>query len=302
MTTLLSKFLVLDKPLGMTSQRAISQLKRLFKLKKIGHTGTLDPLATGVLPLAIESATKVIPYLAEEEKIYQACGKLGESTNTYDAEGEVIESSPFAHLQKLDLEKSLQKFLGKITQRPPIFSAIKVKGKALYRYARKNEAVEIPLRQVTIDEIKLLDWKPPYFSLQIKCSRGTYIRSLIHDIGKDLGCGAHLAELKRLQSGIFKLEQALTLEQLQSNPELIETASLSIEDCLMHLDSIQLKTEQEAQKLENGLVSYSLQDYLDQFAYKDQVLRVYFKEYLIALLSLDGQGRVTKCRQIESRS
>ncbi|MCP5468572.1 MAG: tRNA pseudouridine(55) synthase TruB [Deltaproteobacteria bacterium] len=296
MLAAISKFIILDKAPGMSSQQAIFKLKKLLKIKKIGHTGTLDPLATGVLPVALNAATKIIPYLAEEKKIYQVRGKLGETTNTYDSEGEILKEADFSGIHRSDMQKALETFLGEVTQRPPIYSAIKVKGRALYHYARKQQEVEVPLRKVFFHQIELNEWDPPFFSLQVECSRGTYIRSLIHDLGLKLGCLAHMVDLRRLQSGIFKLERSLTLEQIEHDSEAVENAALSLEECLQHLDSFELQGEDEWKKIKNGLISYALQDRLQELIQVPQTLRVCYQGEFMGLMSLGELAKVEKLR------
>lgn len=213
-------FLNVYKPVGMTSHDVISILRRVTKVKQIGHTGTLDPFAQGVLPIAIGKATRLIEYL-DDEKEYLAEITFGKSTNTYDCEGEAIfESSSKIALK--DIQQGLKSFEGEILQTPPIYSAIKVKGKKLYEYARKGEAVEIEPRKVFIEKIELksFDEENQKAEVLIKCSKGTYIRSIAHDLGQNLGCGAHLSKLIRTQAGKFFIQDAIPLENIKTSEDV----------------------------------------------------------------------------------
>lgn len=211
-------FLNVYKPTGMTSHDVVNALRKITKIKQIGHTGTLDPFAQGVLPIAIDKATRLIEFL-DDDKEYLAEITLGNSTDTYDCEGQAIfmaEKAP--HITQKNLEQSLEKFKGDILQMPPIYSAIKVKGKKLYEYARSGEEVKIEPRKVFIEklEIKNFDEKNQKAEVLIKCSKGTYIRSIAHDVGQDLKCGAFLSKLIRTQAGKFFVKDAISLDRINS--------------------------------------------------------------------------------------
>lgn len=211
-------FLNIYKPTGMTSHDVVNILRKITKIKQIGHTGTLDPFAQGVLPIAIDKATRLIEFL-DDDKEYLAEITFGNSTDTYDCEGQAIfmaEKAPL--ITQKSLEQSLDKFKGEILQMPPIYSAIKVKGKKLYEYARKGEEVKIEPRKVFIEklEIKSFDEKNQKAEVLIKCSKGTYIRSIAHDVGQDLKCGAYLSKLIRTQAGNFLVQDAISLERINS--------------------------------------------------------------------------------------
>lgn len=211
-------FLNVYKPVGMTSHDVISILRKVTKVKQIGHTGTLDPFAQGVLPIAIGKATRLIEYL-DDEKEYLAEISFGKSTNTYDCEGEAIFCSDVGRKIALkDVQEGFKSFEGEILQTPPIYSAIKVKGKKLYEYARKGETVEIEPRKVFIEkiELKAFDEEHQKAEVFIKCSKGTYIRSIAHDLGQNLDCGAHLSKLIRTQAGKFFVEKAIPLENIKT--------------------------------------------------------------------------------------
>lgn len=213
-------FLNIYKPKGKTSHDVVAILRRITKVKQIGHTGTLDPFAEGVLPICIGKATRLIEYL-KDDKAYIGTVQLGKSTTTYDLEGEVVEiSDKTPSLEEIETE--LNNFRGDIEQLPPIFSAIKVKGKKLYEYARKGEEVEIQPRSVNISELELLNYDKENRTLElyIKCSKGTYIRSIAHDLGKNLNCFGHLIKLVRVKAGDFLVENAIKLDELSSIEEV----------------------------------------------------------------------------------
>ena len=207
-------FLNVYKPKGKTSHDVVAILRRVTKIKQIGHTGTLDPFAEGVLPICIGKATRLIEYL-NDDKAYIGTVQLGKSTTTYDLEGETVDvSDKTPDLE--EIENELNNFRGDIEQLPPIYSAIKVNGKKLYEYARKGEEVEIKPRSVNISELKILnyDQENRILELYIKCSKGTYIRSIAHDLGKNLGCFGHLIKLVRVKAGDFEVENSIKLEDL----------------------------------------------------------------------------------------
>lgn len=244
--------ILLDKPSGISSQQGVYRVRKALGFSKAGHTGTLDPLATGVLPIALGPATKWIPYLKENQKTYRVVSRLGVSTDTYDADGKIVcERSPDA-LHVKDLDRALQTFQGDLSQRPPLYSAVKIKGKALYRYAREGQTVEIPTRQVQIHSLEILNWESPHCEIRIKCSRGTYVRSLIHDWGETLGCGAHVTELRREATGPFSLDQALSLKQIEGQADLVLSRLITREQCLKHLPSWPLKHKDEALRVVSG--------------------------------------------------
>ncbi len=211
----LSGILNVDKPPGMTSHDIVDALRRVVGQRKIGHAGTLDPMATGVLLVCLGQATRVAEYLMAGRKRYRAAIILGASTDTYDADGEIVASGGPTGFQRKEIEVALAGFVGNIEQVPPMYSALKRDGQPLYELARKGKTVERKPRPVKIDEIVLLDWTPPAVTLTVTCSPGTYIRSLAHDLGQRLGSGAHLGTLVRLGSGRFALEDAVSLERLE---------------------------------------------------------------------------------------
>lgn len=207
--------LLLDKPSGITSNTALMRVKRIYRAEKAGHTGTLDPLASGLLPVCFGEATKFARFLLEAAKRYRASVRFGITTTTLDAEGEVVETRDVT-IDRAQVEAVLPRFTGRIRQVPPAFSALKHQGRSHYEYARAGIDVPRVSRDVDIESLTLLDWSRPYASLDIVCSKGTYVRTLAADLGEALGCGAHLAALRRLAAGGFDVADAVTFERLDA--------------------------------------------------------------------------------------
>jgi len=207
--------LLLDKPLGFSSNQALQKIKWLLQAAKAGHTGTLDPLATGLLPLCFGEATKFAHYLTDADKTYIATIKLGATTTTGDAEGEVLATHE-VNVSQIDFEKACRLFVGEISQTPPMYSALKFEGKALYEYARAGVEIERKSRLVTIHSIEVNAFAGDVATITVTCSKGTYIRTLAEDIGKTLGCGAHLIGLRRTATANYLIAQAMTLEQFEA--------------------------------------------------------------------------------------
>lgn len=207
--------LIVDKPEGVTSLDLVREVKRRLGAKRAGHIGTLDPFATGVLPIAINEGTKLIPFVTDEPKEYEATLKLGEETDTDDHTGKVISSGQLEGLSLDVIRSAFQTFLGKIRQIPPMFSAIKREGTPLYRLARRGVEVERSERELEIFSLQIEEIDLPRIRFRVSCSRGTYIRALARDIGREIGCGAHLIQLRRLRSGPFRLEQTISWEGLK---------------------------------------------------------------------------------------
>ena len=210
----LSGILNIDKPRGWTSHDVVAKVRRLTGQRRVGHAGTLDPLATDVLLVCLGQATRVAEYLMASQKRYRATLRLGVSTDTYDAEGRVTRDVGPVDVSLQEIEAALSTFVGEIEQVPPMYSALKRGGQPLYKLARRGETVERRPRRVTIETLEIVDWAPPELRLEIVCSPGTYIRSLAHDLGERLGCGAHVTALTRLASGRFTLADAVSLETL----------------------------------------------------------------------------------------
>jgi len=210
--------LLLDKPRGMSSNHALQAARRLLSARKAGHTGSLDPLASGLLPLCFGEATKLSQFLLDADKGYWAVFRLGVSTDTYDADGAVTATRP-VNVTAAEVERALGAFRGAIEQLPPMYSAVKIGGQPLYKLARAGETAERALRPVVVRRFELLDLRGDRLEVAIDCSKGTYVRTLAHDLGEVLGCGAHVAELRRVASGGFRIEQAVTLEALEALPD-----------------------------------------------------------------------------------
>ena len=225
--------LLLDKPIGFSSNQALQKIKWLLQAAKAGHTGTLDPLATGLLPLCFGEATKFAHFLTDADKTYVATIKLGATTTTGDAEGEVLTTSP-VNVSRVEIEQVCRQFTGEISQTPPMYSALKFEGKALYEYARAGVEIERKARRVTIQNIEVHSFAGDVAVISVTCSKGTYIRTLAEDIGKQLGCGAHLIGLRRTATADYKIAQAVTLEQFEAMSEEERLAALAPPDSAVH--------------------------------------------------------------------
>jgi len=218
--------LIVDKPEGITSLDVVREIKHRFGVKKAGHIGTLDPFATGVLPIVINEGTKLVPFLKEGPKEYEGTLQLGEETNTEDRTGQVVLKQPWEGIQPEKVEALIQTFLGKIRQTPPMFSAIKMQGRPLYRLAREGIEVERKEREIEIYNIQVEKIELPRVHFKVSCSKGTYIRTLGKDIGRKIGCGAHLLHLRRIRSGPFTLEQAISWGKFKGSLQTRPPSSL----------------------------------------------------------------------------
>jgi len=235
--------LLLDKPLGFSSNQALQKIKWLLQAAKAGHTGTLDPLATGLLPLCFGEATKFAHYLTDADKTYVATVKLGMTTTTGDAEGEVLSLKP-VNVTQLQLEHACQQFVGEISQVPPMYSALKHEGKALYEYARAGVEIERKARNVIIHSISLDSLLDDVATITVTCSKGTYIRTLAEDIGNLLGCGAHLIGLRRIATAGYQITQTITLAQFEAwSPEARLAALQPSDSAVLHLPAVTLDAD-----------------------------------------------------------
>lgn len=241
--------LLLDKPVGLSSNDALMKAKRVFNAKKAGHTGTLDPFATGLLPLCFGEATKFSQDLLEADKTYEATVHLGIMTSTGDTEGETIEQRE-VDVTREQIEAALARFRGPIFQVPPMYSALKRDGKALYEYAREGITLEREARPVTIHALSLLDYTAPFLKILVTCSKGTYVRVLGEDIGAALGCGAHLNALRRVQVGALSTERMITLEDLQAHADPLALLA-PVDALLSSFPSVEL-TPELAKRFLNG--------------------------------------------------
>ncbi len=218
------------KPQGITSFDVVSKIRKIAGEKKVGHTGTLDPLASGVLPVCLGKGTKFIDYLMSGEKVYNVVLKLGIATDTYDREGKILLQRDLNNINEDDIKKCIQSFIGEINQIPPMYSAIKINGKKLYELARQGLEVEREPRKINIYDINIKSIKLPYMDFTVRCSKGTYIRSLCYDIGEKLNCGGMMYSLERESNGVFSKETSIPLEDL--NDSNINKALISIEEAL----------------------------------------------------------------------
>lgn len=226
--------LLLDKPLGITSNKALQEVKHIFKAQKAGHTGSLDPLADGLLPICFGAATKVSAFLLDADKRYQVRIKLGVTTTTADAEGEMLETRPVDGISESDIQNVLTEFAGEIEQIPPMYSALKHNGERLYKLARDGIEVEREPRQVTIHQITMRGYSEPEFELDVHCSKGTYIRTLAEDIGNKLGCGAHVTALRRTGVGPYGADNLVDMEQIR---QLAAEGFSALDGLLLPVDS-----------------------------------------------------------------
>ena len=279
-------FLNIYKPKGKTSHDVVAILRRVTKIKQIGHTGTLDPFAEGVLPVCIGKATRLIEYLADD-KAYIGTVQLGKSTTTYDIEGDMVKVSD-KEVSIEEIEKALQSFRGEIEQFPPIYSAIKVNGKKLYEYARKGEEVEIKPRKVTIKNLKILNYdsKNRVLELYIECSKGTYIRAVANDLGEVLGVYGHLTKLVRVKAGEFEIKDCIRLEDLKTKEDAEKVLINPLEK--LHYPKYELG-EEEKNKVLNGMEIFSPQDY-------EGIVILVYSNNILAIG--EASGRRIKCVKV----
>lgn len=264
-----SGFVVVDKPAGITSHDVVDRVRRLVGARRVGHGGTLDPLATGVLLIAVGKATGLFRFLALEPKVYRAGIRLGVETSTLDADGERVGEEKPVHLTRTDVESALTGFRGTIEQTPPMVSALKVNGVALHRLARRGLNVARSPRRVQIHELSLADFEPPEATLQVTCSAGTYVRALAADIGRRLGCGAHLTALRRTAVGGYTVEAALPLADDRIPPaerrDLMARGWIRMEEALAHLPGVVL-SQYAARRLACGMTMDAEREAADALA------------------------------------
>jgi len=242
----LDGILVVDKPSELTSFDVVRAVRRSLRTKRVGHTGTLDPLATGVLPVCVGEATKIAGLLLAEDKVYLATALLGKETDSHDITGQVVAERDASGISREQVEAALAGLRGEQQQVPPAFSAIRKDGVRSYKRARRGEEVELPPRQVTVLSLELTRWELPCLDLQIECSKGTYVRSLVRALGRALGCGATLSALRRLRSGSFDLSSSLRLDELEERGKRGELPLISMDAALGHLEAVELEPEQVA--------------------------------------------------------
>ena len=287
---------VLDKANGLSSNAALQEVKRLYEANKAGHAGSLDPLATGVLPVCLGEATKVSQFLLDSDKRYRARIKLGIRTDTGDSEGSIIERNEGISVSRKAIERALTKFKGEVEQVPPMHSAIKMNGVPLYKLARKGIAVEREPRLVTLYQICLVEFVNSELELEISCSKGTYIRTIADDLGQELGCGAHVIELRRTQAGVFTEKDSISSEELALEKEnrgldKIDQFLIPMDRAIQDLPEVNLPSI-TASHVKNG------QAVLVRHLPKNGLVRMYEDEQFIGIGSIDDDGKVAPKRLI----
>lgn len=287
---------VLDKANGLSSNAALQEVKRLYEANKAGHAGSLDPLATGVLPVCLGEATKVSQFLLDSDKRYRTRIKLGIRTDTGDSEGAIIERNEGISVSRKAIERALTKFKGEVEQVPPMHSAIKMNGVPLYKLARKGITVEREPRLVTLYQICLVEFVNSELELEISCSKGTYIRTIADDLGQELGCGAHVIELRRTQAGVFTEKDSISAEELALEKEnrgldKIDQFLIPMDRAIQDLPEVNLPSI-TASHVKNG------QAVLVRHLPKNGLVRMYEDEQFIGIGSIDDDGKVAPRRLI----
>lgn len=283
--------LVLNKPQGISSMDAVRKVKRASGIKRVGHGGTLDPMATGVIPILLGRATRLMEYMLDSSKEYMGEVCLGVSTDTYDADGRITIRRDSSGVTQEQVEDVLLHFLGRIEQTPPMFSALKRRGKRLYELARQGIEVQREPRAMTVHSIRLADWRPPIATVQIECSRGFYMRSLAHDIGTELGCGAHLQSLTRLRTGRLTIADSVSIETVQRGFQEGTWRELLISpDSALGNLRVLVVSERERRDIQNGRRIYLAQP--DRALRPDERFRAYDDEgEFLALLRFDDSEK-----------
>ena len=301
----ISGVLLLDKPTGITSNKALQKVRWLFDANKAGHTGNLDPLATGVLPICFGEATKFSRYLLDADKAYRTTAKLGVITDSGDSDGNVLETRPVGELEREHLLTIINRFVGDIEQLPPMYSALKHNGKPLYEYARAGVEIERKIRTIKIYKIELLDIRDGEFDLEVYCSKGTYIRTLVEDIGAILGCGAHVSMLRRIEAGPFPLDQTVTIKQLEEIQEsegvsALDPFLLPIDIMLDGFERVCLNSEQSGSILQGQAVriAHSLEPGLIRLYSEDDELG----ERFIGMAEIMDDGEIAPRRLVNFES
>jgi tRNA pseudouridine55 synthase len=237
----MSGVIVVDKPAGITSFDVVARVRRVLGERRVGHAGTLDPMATGVLPVCVGEATKLVPFLVSGDKEYEAEACLGVTTDTLDATGTVLAETNAENVSPADVEAALPGFRGSILQTPPMHSAVRVDGKRLYDLARQGIEVDRAARPIEVHALELIAWAPPRLGLRVRCGKGTYIRSLIADLGQALGVGAHMTALRRTRVGAFDLAAAVALDALDATTPLLAPAAALADHAALTLDADQVR-------------------------------------------------------------
>jgi tRNA pseudouridine55 synthase len=250
----------IHKATGMTSHDVVARVRKLLKQKRVGHAGTLDPAASGVLPICVGQGTRVAEYLSESGKEYRATIIFGIETETYDAEGQITRTASTDTLKRSEIEQALERFLGPQMQVPPRYSAIKIQGQAAYKRARAGEELALAARPIEFFRLEIIDWQTPVLILDVACSKGTYIRSLAYDLGQAVGCGAHLGGLVRTRSGPFGLQESITLEELATACEQGESARYAqpADRALAQYPALHLSAEEELRVRHGNTFDYEI--------------------------------------------
>jgi tRNA pseudouridine55 synthase len=295
----ISGILVLDKAVGLSSNHCLQKAKRLIGADKAGHTGTLDPLACGVLPLCFGEATKVAQFLLDTDKTYRTVIELGITTASGDKDGDIIARSQVPQFAEAELRQVVAGFVGTLIQQPSIYSALKQNGVPLYKLARAGLAIEPKFREIQIYALELLNWQHPYLELRVHCSKGTYVRTLAEDIGKALGVGAHLSYLQREQTGPFALADSISLEQLAERvataPNAIAQLLVPMDSALQHLPRIELD-ELKTLRLRQGQVVLLEEEGAGETEVAEtEVVRIYHQQAFIGMAERAG-GRLSAKR------
>jgi|TARA_B100001750_G_C15520348_1_gene611040 tRNA pseudouridine55 synthase len=293
-----SGIVVCNKMPGITSMDVVRIMRRATGLKRIGHGGTLDPIASGVLPVFIGQATRVSEYILDNPKEYITVLCLGKTTDTYDADGEILQKHDYSSVSRETFSQVLPSYTGHILQKPPMYSALKVEGKRLYKLARSGVEVERVHRSVVVSFLDVTEWNPPFVTLHVKCGRGVYIRSLVHDLGQSLGCGAHVVELTRVKIGNFSLDEALCIDN--SKEEIVSTQWKSflkpMDSVLISMPAYVIETEQEV-RLRSGEAIELINSQIDND--KERYRRIYNRHgYFVGIVRPAGDTNLWKPQKI----
>ena len=292
----ISGIVVLNKAAGLSSNSALQEVKKLYEANKAGHAGSLDPLATGVLPVCLGEATKVSQFLLDSDKRYRTRIKLGIRTDSGDSEGTVIEQHEKVSVSRKVVEHALTKFKGEVEQLPPMHSALKIKGVPLYKFARKGITIERKTRLISVYKIELVNFGNGELELDIACSKGTYIRTIADDLGQELGCGAHIIKLHRTQAGVFEEADCISSKELA-----MEKASMGLDKIDQHLIPMdQAILDLPEVKLPSSTASYvkNGQSVLVRHVPEEGLVRMYDEEQFIGIGSIDDEGKVAPRRLI----
>ena len=292
----ISGIVVLNKAAGLSSNSALQEVKKLYEANKAGHAGSLDPLATGVLPVCLGEATKVSQFLLDSDKRYRTRIKLGIRTDSGDSEGTIIEQHEKVSVSRKVVEHALTKFKGEVEQLPPMHSALKIKGVPLYKFARKGITIERKTRLISVYKIELVNFGNGELELDIACSKGTYIRTIADDLGQDLGCGAHIIKLHRTQAGVFEeadciSSKELALEKASMGLDKIDQHLIPMDQAILDLPEVKLPSS-TASYVKNG------QSVLVRHVPEEGLVRMYEEEQFIGIGCIDDEGKVAPRRLI----